>query len=67
MTEEIAGSLVDLPEDWFQRAQRALADLQFKTEKQRRELEKFDADMRATLAQEKAPGAPNKRRGFFTF
>ena len=38
MTEEIAGSLVDLPEDWFQRAQRALADLQFKTEKQRREL-----------------------------
>ena len=36
-------------------------------EKQRRELEKFDTELRATLAQEKAPGAPNKRRGFFTF
>jgi ferredoxin len=36
-------------------------------ERQRRELERFSAELRGIASREKPPGAPAKRRGFFTF
>src|SRR5438034_1188211 len=36
-------------------------------ERQRTELEQFSAELRAIAMREKAPGAPTKRKGFFTF
>src|SRR3989442_757534 len=36
-------------------------------ERQRMELEQFSAELRAIATREKAPGAPTKRKGFFTF
>src|SRR5438128_3566087 len=35
--------------------------------RQRRELEEFEAELRAIAIRDKSPGAPTKRRGFFTF
>src|SRR5436305_43634 len=36
-------------------------------ERQRMELEQFSAELRAIAMREKAPGAPTKRKGFFSF
>ncbi len=36
-------------------------------ERQRMELEQFSAELHAIATREKAPGAPTKRKGFFTF
>ncbi len=36
-------------------------------ERQRMELEQFSAELRAIAIREKAPGAPTKRKGFFSF
>jgi hypothetical protein len=36
-------------------------------ERQRQELERFEDELRAIATREKAPGAPTRRRGFFTF
>ena len=36
-------------------------------ERQRMELEQFSAELRAIATREKAPGAPTKRKGFFSF
>jgi len=36
-------------------------------ERQRGELEQFSAELRAIAMREKAPGAPTKRKGFFSF
>ena len=36
-------------------------------DRQRAELERFEAELRQIATREKAPGAPTKRRGFFTF
>ncbi len=36
-------------------------------ERQRRALEAFQAELKTVAEREKAPGAPQKRRGFFTF
>jgi ferredoxin len=36
-------------------------------ERQRRELERFEEELRTVATREKAPGAPTKRRGFFSF
>jgi ferredoxin len=42
-------------------------DLEQFEERQRRELERFDNELRTIATREKAPGAPTKRKGFFTF
>jgi ferredoxin len=39
---------------------------QFET-RQRAELERFDAELRAVATRDKPPGAPTRRKGFFTF
>ncbi len=36
-------------------------------DKQRGEIERFEDELRAIATREKAPGAPTKKRGFFTF
>jgi ferredoxin len=36
-------------------------------DRQRAELEKFSAELRGIATREKAPGAPTRRKGFFTF
>jgi ferredoxin len=36
-------------------------------ERQRRELEQFETEMKGLATKEKAPGAPTRRKGFFTF
>jgi ferredoxin len=36
-------------------------------DKQRRTLERFEDELRAVATREKAPGAPTRKRGFFTF
>jgi len=36
-------------------------------ERQRMELEQFSTELRAIAMREKAPGAPTKRKGFFSF
>jgi hypothetical protein len=36
-------------------------------ERQRRELEQFEAELRGLATKEKAPGAPTRRKGFFSF
>jgi ferredoxin len=51
-------------EQFRERRQRELE--QFET-RQRAELEKFEDELRGLATREKAPGAPQKRRGFFTF
>ena len=35
--------------------------------RQRVELDRFDDELRGLATREKAPGAPTRRRGFFTF
>ena len=42
-------------------------DLETFEEKQRMELEQFQAKVRRLAAREKAPGAPTKRKPFFSF
>lgn len=46
MNDEVADPpVVDLPEDWFARAQRALSDLQFRSERTRRELSVHEQEL----------------------
>jgi hypothetical protein len=51
-------------DDFRERRQRELEQFEAK---QRAELETFQGELRGIATREKAPGAPTKRRGFFTF
>ena len=51
-------------EEFQERRRRELE--QFET-RQRRELEEFERELHAIATRDKPPGAPTKRRGFFTF
>jgi hypothetical protein len=50
--------------DFHARRRRELEQFE---DRQRAELERFSAELRAIATREKAPGAPTKRRGFFSF
>ena len=45
----------------------AYRDLEMFEEKQRQELEQFEATVRRLARREKVPGAPTKRKPFFSF
>jgi len=69
MVRAVEGAIAEFHEKWeaaFEnfRAKRQRELEQFE-EKQRRELEAFTARLRTVALKEKAPGAPQKRRGFF--
>jgi hypothetical protein len=51
-------------EDFHARRRRELEQFE---DRQRAELEKFSAELRALATREKPPGAPAKRKGFFSF
>jgi ferredoxin len=50
--------------DFHERRRR---ELELFEDRQRAELEKFSTELRAIAAREKAPGAPARRKGFFSF
>jgi hypothetical protein len=47
--------------------ERRRRDLEQFEDRQRAELERFDAELRGLATREKAPGAPTRRKGFFSF
>jgi ferredoxin len=51
-------------EEFHERRRRELEQFE---ERQRRALEQFEAELRALATKEKPPGAPARRKGFFTF
>ncbi|HJQ84074.1 MAG TPA: hypothetical protein VKA21_08365, partial [Candidatus Binatia bacterium] len=51
-------------EDFHARRRRELEQFE---DRQRAELERFTTDLRAIATREKPPGAPAKRKGFFSF
>ena len=50
--------------DFHERRRREIEQFE---ERQRAELEKFSAELRGVATREKAPGAPTRRKGFFSF
>ena len=71
MVRGVEGALAQFHARWTrafeQFHERRRRELEQFEERQRMELERFSAELRVIATREKAPGAPTKRKGFFSF